>query len=54
MSFSGAGDVAQLAQIGASQVPDRRSGTFQSQSLVATRPQAQRSLRVERVPHTMA
>ena len=63
MSFSGAGEVAQAAQIGASQVrvfwptaelleAGRRSGTFQSQSKVAGAPQAQR-LR-ERVPQTMA
>jgi hypothetical protein len=34
--------VVQLVQIGASQVPDRRSGILQSQSRVAGAPQAHR------------
>lgn len=42
MSFSGAGEVVHVAQIGASQVPERLVGTFQSHSTVAGRPQAQR------------
>jgi hypothetical protein len=37
-SFSGAGEWVQLVQIGASQVPDRRAFTFQSQSSAARRP----------------
>jgi hypothetical protein len=34
--------VAQVRQIGVSQVPLRLSGTFQSQSRAASRPQLQR------------
>jgi hypothetical protein len=48
----GAGDVVHRAQIGASQVPLQRLGTFQSHSSVAARPQAQR-LRLN-VPQTIA
>jgi hypothetical protein len=51
--LSGAGEVAQRSQIGASHVPLSRAGTFQSQSSVAGRPQAQR-LVGRRLPQTMA
>ena len=49
-SLPGAGDVVQPVQIGASQVPLLRVGTFQSHSSVAGRPQGQRRPRV----HTIA
>jgi len=45
--LSGAGLVAQRWQIGLSQVPLRRAGTFQSHSWVALAPQAQRGRRRE-------
>lgn len=44
-SLFGASDVVQLAQIGASQVPLRLPGTFQSQSSVERFPQGQRFAR---------
>lgn len=49
-SLFGAGDVVQRLQIGLSQVPLLRVGTFQSHSSVARRPHAQRRLG----PHTIA
>ena len=51
-SLSGAGDVVQLVQMGASQVPLLFFGVFQSQISVAGRPHAHRCRR--RVPQTIA
>lgn len=51
-SLLGAGDVVQLLQIGASQVPLFFLSTFQSQTRVADRPQAQRWRRAG--PQTIA
>lgn len=53
MSLSGAGEVVQLEQMGASHVPLLRSGTRQSHSSVAGRPHLQR-FALRRGPHTIA